>query len=118
MTMKRFMAIAMLAVSATTLPAQTRRPADSRSQCCSIAVTALQDVAKIKPGMKRADLAAMFTRDGGLDSLTQTTYVMKICPYIKIKVSFTLSNPTGQKESPSDVVKSVSDPYLQYPVMD
>lgn len=104
----------------TSLPAHTQnqRPAESGSRCCTVAAEALRDTAKIKPGMQRADLAAMFAPDGGPDFLIETVYVLRICPYIKIRVSFTLSDPAGRKESPSDVVKSVSDPFLQYPVTD
>lgn len=112
------MAIATFAI--TVLPAHTQNRSVPKigSSCCSIVEEALKDVAKIKPGMTRAEVEVMFTHEGGPDFLIQTFYVWRRCPYIKIKVSFTLSDPTGRKESSSDVVKSVSTPYLQYPVTD
>lgn len=87
------------------------------SSCCSVVEDALRDILKIKPGMKRADLTA-FTTEGGLDFHIETIYVWKNCPYIKIKVSFATPASASPKDSPSDVITAVSDPYIQYPVRD
>lgn len=113
----QYAAIVMLVIAGVSAHTQEQRP-KGPSSCCSIVEEALHDVSKIKPGMKRADLAAMFTTEGGLDFHIETIYVWKTCPYIKIKVSFALENSTALKDSPSDVITAVSEPYIQYPVRD
>lgn len=118
MTTMPVVAVMVLALTSMPASAQNRSTSEPSSKCCSVAVEALRDAARIKPGMKRADLAAMFARQEGPDFIVETVYIWKSCPYIKIRVSFTLSDPKSQKESPSDIVKSVSDPYIQYPVKD
>lgn len=114
----RLLAIAMLA--AISLPAQAQTPHHSKqdSACCSIVEAALRDAGQIKPGMKRADLAKMFNPESGPDFLVETLYSWKRCRYIKIRVSFILLDPKGNKESPSDIVKLVSGPHIQYPEVD
>lgn len=113
----KYAAIVMFVVAGVSAHTQEPRHTGS-SSCCSIVEEALRDVTKIRPGMKRADLTAMFTTEGGLDFHIQTIYVWKNCPYIKIKVSFALSDSAGSNESPADVITAVSDPYIQYPVKD
>jgi hypothetical protein len=75
---------------------------------------------KIKPGMTRAELLKIFTTEGGLSTATHRTYVYRGCPYIKVDVEFTPSEP-GQnvlEERPGDIISKVSKPYLDWSIID
>jgi hypothetical protein len=81
----------------------------------------LREMEAIRPGMHRGDLSALFRQDGGINPIGhQERYVLKECPTIKIDVSF--RNPDGSdrldRESPDDVIDSISKPYLQWAIMD
>jgi len=92
--------------------------APERSACCSIVEQALASVDNIKPGMTRADIEKNFVMDGGLDFGLTSIYTYKECPLIKIRVDFSTGTPGGGSDSPKDIVKSVSKPYLEYPTKD
>lgn len=109
----QLLAIGILAAISLSAQAQTPHHSRKTSACCSIVEAALRDAAQIKPGMKRADLAKMFTPESSPDFLVETLYFWKRCHYIKIRVSFILLDPQGNKESPSDIVKFVSGPHIQ-----
>ncbi len=81
---------------------------------------AIDAVNRIKTGMLRSDVEKEFRLEGGLFSRNQTFYVYRICPYIKVKVTFELdpSYKDFVTGSPKDRVQSVSKPYLEYSVMD
>jgi len=109
----QLLAIGILAAISLSAQAQTPHHSRKTSACCSIVEAALRDAAQIKPGMKRADLAKMFTPESSPDFLVETLYFWKRCHYIKIRVSFILLDPEGNKVSPSDIVKFVSGPHIQ-----
>ena len=75
---------------------------------------------KIKPGMTRAELLKIFTTEGGISSAAHRTFVYRGCPYIKVDVDFTLSDPKqrGIEERPTDIINKVSKPYLEWSVID
>jgi hypothetical protein len=75
----------------------------------------LKQIDSIHPGMTRKDLLPVFRMDGGLSGRTQSTYVYKDCPYIKVDVVF---SAIGPMEDDEDRVLSISRPYLAFPVMD
>jgi hypothetical protein len=80
----------------------------------------LNDCRWIKPGTTRAELLNTFTTEGGLSTATQRTYVHRRCPYIKLDVEFSLSE-AGQSatdEQPTDTIKKVSRPYLNWSIND
>ena len=81
---------------------------------------ALRQIEKIKPGMKRQDLLKVFTTEGGLSTRSQRTYVYSECPYIKVNVRFKASanESDGIEEDPNDIIESISQPYLQFSIMD
>lgn len=91
--------------------------APKQSACCSIVEEALVSAGNIKPGMTRADIEKNFVMDGGLNFNATSFYTYRECPLIKIRVDFSTWTPGGE-DSPKDIVKSVSEPYLQYPVRD
>jgi len=77
-------------------------------------------IAAIKPGKHRADLAELFRGDGGITVGRERRFVFKECPLIKIDVRFKPSGEGQQwlQEDPDDVIESVSKPYLEYPFAD
>lgn len=81
---------------------------------------ALGECSKISPGATREEVGKIFTTEGGLSSARQRTYVYRLCPYIKVDVVFIPSDPKqgAVEERATDVVKSVSRPYLQWSVVD
>jgi hypothetical protein len=99
----------------------TRGQEPSRTPgCCSIVEGALEAVGRIKTGEQRSVLEKEFVHDGGIYSRSETTYIYRACPYIKIRVTFALDPAykdfvTG---SPIDTVKSVSKPFVEYPARD
>lgn len=78
----------------------------------------LSDCGQTKPGTTREELLRQFTTEGGLSTISKRTYVHRRCPYIKIDVEFTLSTPDQQDERPTDTVREVSRPYLQWSIND
>lgn len=80
----------------------------------------LRQIQKIKPGMKRQDLFKVFTTEGGISTRFQRTYVYSECPYIKVNVRFkaATNESNGMEEDADDIIESISQPYLQWSVMD
>jgi phosphatidate phosphatase PAH1 len=80
----------------------------------------LNEVAGIKPGMTtRGELFKYFTTEGGLYVTTQRTYVSKRCSCVKVDVKFILTRPDeGPDGLSTDVIKSISKPYLDSPHID
>ena len=79
----------------------------------------LRQIEKIKPGMRRKDLAGILTTEGGLSNRFQRTCVHVDCAYIKVNVRF---KPTSDErkalEDPDDTIESISQPFLQWSTMD
>ena len=80
----------------------------------------LSECQKIKPGMTRAELLEVFTTEGGLSTAAHRTFVYRGCPYIKVDVDFTLSDPKQKivEERPTDAISKISKPYLEWSVID
>jgi len=77
----------------------------------------MQEIATVKPGMKRSDILRVFTEEGGLSTRSHRTYVYRHCPYIKVEVEFSPLDHTPD-ESLEDKVTKISRPFLEYSVMD
>src|ERR1035437_1744719 len=80
----------------------------------------LTECQTIKPGMTRAELLKVFTTEGGLWTGKHRTFVYHRCPYIKVHVDFTLSDPNQNvlEERPTDTISNISKPYLDWGVID
>ena len=80
----------------------------------------LRQIGQIKPGLRRKDLLAVFTTEGGISTRTQRTYVHSECPYIKVNVRFkaVAGESPSIDEDPDDTIESISQPYLAWSVMD
>ena len=91
--------------------------ADELTPLISDVITECQ---KIKPGMTRADLYKVFGTEGGMYSARDRSFVYHACPYIKVDVSFTLSSPDQHNldEQPTDIIRYISKPYLEWSVSD
>jgi hypothetical protein len=86
----------------------------------------LKEMEQIKVGLTRADLLKVFTTEGGLSTGLNRRYVYRECPYIKVDVEF---EPVGRPardaegrvtliEADGDVIKKISQPYLEWSIMD
>lgn len=83
--------------------------------------TVLEESAALKPGMTRRDLMRMRTygEEGGISWRNHRTYVYKDCPFIKVDVDFEpAGEPNELGESADDKIVKVSQPYLQWSVLD
>jgi hypothetical protein len=84
----------------------------------------MRSISSVKAGMTRKDLAKIFQPDGGLSTRSQTRYLYRRCPYIKVDVEFSPAGEPGDAsqeehyESPDDRIVKISRPYLDNPVAD
>jgi len=80
----------------------------------------LSECKKITAGTTRAELLKVFTTEGGLSTAIHRTFVHRHCPYIKVDVDFTLSDPKQSivDERPTDTVSKISKPYLEWSIAD
>jgi len=80
----------------------------------------IRSIGTIRPGMKRKDLDALLTTEGGISTRLQKTYVSRECPYIKVDIQFKAGAGTAQsgEESSDDIIESVSKPYLAWSIAD
>jgi hypothetical protein len=80
----------------------------------------LTECETIKPGMTRVELLKVFITEGGLWTGKHRTFVYHRCPYIKVDVDFTLSDPNQNvlEERPTDTISNISKPYLDWGVID
>lgn len=77
----------------------------------------LAEIDAILPGMRRWEVMERLGRDGGLSMASKTRLRHCACRLLKVDVEFDV--PPGQwGESPRDLVRSVGDPYLEYPISD
>ena len=107
-------------------PLKTWRQNPTTSQHVAWVGESLQQMQTVKPGMTRADLLKVFTTEGGLSTGLSRTYVYRSCPYFKVDVEFdVVGRPARDNngrvtlvESPQDIIKKISRPYLQFSVAD
>jgi hypothetical protein len=77
----------------------------------------------VEPGMSRDQLMRIFTIEGGLSTPRRRTFVSRDCPFFKVDVVFrrALDNEADSnwlQELDSDVIASISRPYLQFSILD
>jgi hypothetical protein len=80
----------------------------------------LAEIESVKVGMTRAELARVFTNEGGIFTRRQQRFVYRECPYIKVDVEFEL---VGQPEnqlvgSSEDKITKISKPFLEWSIID
>jgi hypothetical protein len=89
-------------------------------------VRAMLRMQTIKPGMTREALLKVFTTEGGLSTGLQRTYVYPECPYFKVDVQFqAIGRPDRDGdgrvtliEDRHDIIVKISQPYLQFSILD
>jgi len=121
----KFLPITAFALLLCVSAAHSQVPSSSKGRNDWI-ISVIKENSKIKPGMTRADLLEIFEGDGGISTPLLRAYVYKDCPYIKVRVEF---SPVGRPERDADgrvamvedkrdIIKSISKPYLEYPIND
>jgi len=102
--------------------ADTRGSVKSESDHVKWVLESFERMSSIRPGVTRKALLQVFQPEsGGFSTRLGRTYVYDKCPYFKIDVQFTVTktsdiDPSGRigpNESPDDIVKAVSKPYLE-----
>ena len=80
----------------------------------------LTECQTIKPGMTRVELLKHFTTEGGISTAEHRTFVYRSCPYIKVYVDFSPSDPKLPilEERPTDTIIKISKPCLDWGVSD
>jgi len=119
-----FLIINLVATPGTRTPQST---ADEQTRAHTAWVeSSLKAMETVKPGMTRGQLLKVFAEEGGLSTGLQRTYAYRECPLFKVDVEFV---PAGRPardavgrvtliESEADVIKTISKPYLGWPVAD
>jgi hypothetical protein len=125
---------------AVDLPAVQGVPAPAVDDNVKWVETVMRRMETVKAGMTRADLARVFTTEGGSFSRSGQRFVSRDCPYFKVDVTFELADPpdvaaittcrstggapcTDEEKarfatSPQDRILSISRPYLQFTILD
>jgi hypothetical protein len=85
----------------------------------------LKRMQSAQPGTTRDQLMRVFTTEGGIIfSGLQRTFVSRDCPYFKVDITFRRTTPPDGgapgvfDELGSDVIVTISRPYLQFSIMD
>jgi len=85
----------------------------------------IKECSMITPGKTRADLLKIFTTEGGLSSAARRTYVHRRCFFIKVNVEFSIPDLKQRDvfdpfdtERPTDIITSISKPYLEWRHLD
>jgi len=112
--MKILASFLLLAVMTACSQADTPADAKLTSQVSDI----LKEWSALKPGTTRAELLKVFTTEGGLFDAAGRRFVSRRCPYIKVDVRFILTEPDQKVESPTDTIKSISRPFLEWSIID
>lgn len=114
----KFVVVALFTTFASQAVAQSAQQKPN-PECCSIVVAALEAVSRIHAGMSRAEVEKAFVVDGGLIIRDKTRYSFRNCHSIKVEITFDRNRLVpGVLGSPNDTVKSIDQPYLQYPIAD
>jgi hypothetical protein len=80
----------------------------------------ITEAKSVKAGMSRADLLKVFDRESGFQVIPAEAYVLKSCFLIKVNVKFDLPALSSSQSIPDKdlKIKSISEPYLGYVVLD
>ncbi len=100
---------------------------NSTSVRCEWVAECLKRMLTIKPGMSRNYLMQFFTTEGGLSTADQRTVVSRDCRWFRVDVKFRRASnfeSSGDRrkdpvqELDSDEIASISQPYLQFSILD
>jgi hypothetical protein len=76
----------------------------------------MRSIATLKPGMTRRDLLRVLTTEGGIFTRKKQRYVYRHCPYLKVEVDFSPLD-AAQEPNPDDRVVKITQPFLEYSIM-
>jgi hypothetical protein len=117
--MKRIatLAASLAALIAVVALAAPKMADDSHTKWIAESLTQMET---IKVGMTRKDLLTVFTTEGGISTRINRTYVFRECPYIKVDAAFQIQekNDALSGDENTDVITSISKPYLQWAITD
>ena len=119
-------AVASLFALVVSVSALSMRNSQSSQEHTEWIAKSMKEMEQIKVGMTRADLLKVFTTEGGLSTGLNRRYIYRECPYIKVDVEF---EPVGRAardaqgrvtliEADGDMIKKISQPYLEWSIMD
>ena len=102
------------------------QPAISAQDHVAWVAEALKRMETIRPGMTRKALLTAFTTEGGISTRLRRTYVSRDCPLFKVDVEFqAVGQPDKDEhgrvtlaESGQDIILKISQPYLQFSILD
>jgi hypothetical protein len=126
-----FLTVVLLSGAAVASSFPHRMMLHARQEPCSqehrewVAQT-LQKMQTVKAGTTRMELLQVFRTEGGLSTGLRRTFVSQDCPYFKVDVEFeAVGQPSRDEngrvtlvEDDRDVIVQISQPYLQFSVMD
>lgn len=86
-------------------------------------IEALKRMQTIKPGMTREALLGVFTTESGPWTSMQRRFVSRDCPFFKVDVEFRRAIGRAKRdwrhdEDPTDVILTISRPYLEFGIFD
>jgi hypothetical protein len=110
--------LALAVVAGLTLVAQSAAQSQLAQTHNEWIVQSLKEMETIKVGMTRADLLKVFREEGGLSTRTERQYVYRECPYIKVTVNFETTGPAKFPEDARDKIVKISQPFIQWSVVD
>src|SRR5262245_21940668 len=118
--MKRLRSVLLSLVALVSLAASSRAGDETDKHLTKQVSEILMESKKITPGTTRAELLKIFTTEGGLSTAKHRIFVHRRCPYIKVDVDFTLSDPKQSivDERSTDTVSKISKPYLDWSIDD
>jgi hypothetical protein len=122
--LKLLMSAGLVSVPGVAATAQVKDPLSPEHLAWVSGV--LRQMQSVKPGMTRERLLSVFTTEGGLSTGLQRTFVSKECPYFKVSVEFqAVGRPNRDEagrvtldEDSRDIIKTISQPYLEFSIMD
>ena len=106
-----------LAASFRLAPSQTPAAPNLERACSDTLERAFDAFQRVKPGMSRREVEAMFKKDGGLQFRDTTRYIYADSAGVTIKadIEFKPAATAHTPEfSPDDAVVNISKPYLAY----
>ncbi|MFZ0523247.1 MAG: hypothetical protein WAN14_05325 [Candidatus Acidiferrales bacterium] len=128
---RRFVLLGLLAIVAASASSSVRLTKPSSQEPCAQdrhawVADALKKMETIKPGMTRARLLKVFTTEGGTSTPLHRTFVSQDCPYFKVDVTFKAvdrssddnEGQAGPDEDSRDIIVKISQPYLQFSIVD
>jgi hypothetical protein len=108
------------AILLASLSVSNARGGDNRAERAAWVAKCLKQIQTVQPGMKRKEMQKVLTTEGGLYSPSTGHYVSRECPYFKVDVEF----KTGRERDgravagPDDRIVRISQPYMQWQIID